>query len=158
MLYTVANFIISCVNTYTLLTFLVVFLLTTHGLKHRSQNLPPGPWNLPYIGNFLGLVYKLIRTGDEPEYQLADIARRYGDVFTLRVGSRIVIIANSYKSIKEAYQNPLISDRPNSKGLEESSMDEGKILHKLNYITSMVVLTQDTLPHATHLLIIFSHV
>ncbi len=103
LLYNVANFIISCVNAYTLLMFVGVFLLSTYGLKHRSHNLPPGPWRLPFVGNFLGLVYKLFRTGDEPEYQLAAMAKRYGDVFTLRVGSKIVIIANSYKSIKEAF-------------------------------------------------------
>ena len=126
LLYNVANFIISCVNAYTLLMFVGVFLLSTYGLKHRSHNLPPGPWRLPFVGNFLGLVYKLFRTGDEPEYQLAAMAKRYGDVFTLRVGSKIVIIANSYKSIKEAYQNPLISDRPKSKVFEDASMDEGR--------------------------------
>ncbi len=138
-LYTVANFIISCVNTYTLLTFLAVFLFTTYDLKNRSQNLPPGPWSLPFIGNFLGLVYKLFRTGDEPEYQLAAMAKRYGHVFTLRVGSKIMIIANSYKSIKEAYQNPLISDRPKSKVLEDVSMDEGKVVHLRWMIPPMVV-------------------
>ena len=125
-MYTVANFITSSVNTYTLLTFLAAFLLSIQGLKHRSHKLPPGPWSLPFIGNFLGLVFKLFRTGDEPEYQLAAMAKRYGDVFTLRVGSKIMIIANGYKSIKEAYQNPLISDRPKSKVFEDSSMDEGR--------------------------------
>ena len=125
LLYTVVGYIISCINMYTVLIFLAGFLLSTHGLKHRSQNLPPGPWSLPFIGNFLGLVYKLFRTGDEPEYQLAAMAKRYGDVFTLRVGSKIMIIANRYKSIKEAYENPLISDRPKSKGFE-ATVDEGR--------------------------------
>ena len=112
-----------------------------YGLKHRSHNLPPGPWSLPFIGNFLGLVYKLFRTGDEPEYQLAAMAKRYGDVFTLRVGSKIVIIANSYKSIKEAYQNPLISDRPKSKVLEDVSMDEGKVVYFKHQTPSPITLS-----------------
>ena len=139
-LYNVTNFINSCVNTYTLLAFVAMLLLSMHSLKHRPHNLPPGPWSLPFIGSFLGLVYKLFRTGDEPEHQLAAMAKRYGDVFTLRVGSKIVIIANSYKSIKEAYQNPLISDRPKSKGFEEAKVDEGRIVHKRNYNTSMVII------------------
>ncbi len=141
MLYTFANFIISCVNIYTLLAFLTVFVLSTYGLKHRSYNLPPGPWSLPFIGNFLGLVFKLFRTGDEPEYQLAAMAKRYGDVFTLRVGSKIVIIANSYKSIKEAYQNLLISHRPKSKVLEDLSLDEGKIVYREGYIIATCQFT-----------------
>ncbi|XP_072046543.1 cytochrome P450 2J4-like [Amphiura filiformis] len=108
------------------LTFLTVFLLSSYGLKHR-QRLPPGPWSLPVVGNFLGLVFKIFSTGDEPEYQLAKLARRHGEVFTLRVGSKVIVIANGYKAIKEAFQNPLIADRPESLLLQETSLQEGVV-------------------------------
>ncbi len=43
----------------------------------------------------------------------------------MQVGSKIMITANGNKSIKEAYENPLISDRPKSKGFE-ATVDEGR--------------------------------
>ena len=90
------------------------------------MKLPPGPISLPLIGNLPSLVWHLLRSGDEPEHLFAKMAKKYGEVFSLKVGSKVIVVCNGYKAIKEALQNPLTSDRPKSKVFEETSLDEGK--------------------------------
>ena len=87
--------------------------------------LPPGPMSLPIFGNLPSLMWNLLRTGDEPEHLLAKMAKKYGEVFSLKVGTKVVVVCNGYKSVKEALQNPFMSDRPKSKVMEETSLDEG---------------------------------
>ena len=120
---------LSYVDIKTALTFFVVFFLVFNALRQR-MNLPPGPMSLPLIGNLPSLVFNLLRSGDEPEHLLAKMAKTYGDVFSLKVGNRVVVVCNGYKSIKEAFHNPFMNDRPQSRVFEETSLDEGKFMRR----------------------------
>ena len=111
-------------NINTILTFCSVFLLLYYGLKQR-KNLPPGPLSLPLVGNIPSLIFNLVRTGDEPEYLFAKMAKRYGDVFSLKVGTKLIVVVNGCKPMKEAFGNPLMNDRPRSKPMEEADLNEG---------------------------------
>ena len=65
--------------------------------KHRTgQRLePPGPWGLPIVGYlpFLGMKMNLT---------FSKLAKRYGDVFQLRIGSRKIVLISGQKSIRKA--------------------------------------------------------
>ena len=82
--------------------------------------------SLPLIGNLPSLVWNLLRTGDEPEHLFAKMAKKYGEVFSLKVGTKVIVVCNGHKAVKEALQNPLMSDRPKSKVMEETVLDEGE--------------------------------
>ena len=120
----VIELVSSLFNIHTILTFCSVFLLLYYGLKQR-KNLPPGPLSLPLVGSLPSLIFNLVRTGDEPEYLFAKMAKHYGDVFSLKVGTKLIVVVNGYKSMKEAFGNPLMNDRPRSKPMEEAALDEG---------------------------------
>ncbi|XP_071979126.1 cytochrome P450 2A4-like [Engystomops pustulosus] len=69
------------------------------GFKHfwRKGTLPPGPTPLPILGNFLQL------SGGDIVQALLKHSEKYGDVFTVYLGSRPVIVVSGYKAVKEVY-------------------------------------------------------
>ncbi|PVD29117.1 hypothetical protein C0Q70_11714 [Pomacea canaliculata] len=77
-------------------------------LTRRSEDLPPGPGPaLPLIGH-LHLMRK------DPRQKFAEWRRRYGDVFSLYVGNRLVVVLNGYNVIKDALVKhaDVFTDRP----------------------------------------------
>ncbi|XP_063287259.1 cytochrome P450 2G1-like [Pelobates fuscus] len=61
----------------------------------RNGNLPPGPRPLPLLGNLLQL-----RKGDFVE-TLQKFSQQYGDVYTVYLGTRPVVVVTGYKRVKE---------------------------------------------------------
>nr|UWY61445.1 cytochrome P450 43963 [Bufo gargarizans] len=82
-----------------LLTVVVACLILFISFKHfwRKGNLPPGPTSLPILGNCLQL-----SKGDIVK-SLLKLSEKYGEVFTIYLGSRPVIVVTGYKSVKEVY-------------------------------------------------------
>ncbi|XP_056336786.1 cytochrome P450 2J2 [Danio aesculapii] len=74
--------------------FFVVFLIIAEMIKNRTpSNYPPGPWPLPFLGTvFTTMDFK----------NMNKLAKVYGKVFSLRVGSEKMIIVSGYKMVKEA--------------------------------------------------------
>ncbi|XP_073405268.1 cytochrome P450 2A4-like isoform X2 [Dendrobates tinctorius] len=60
-----------------------------------KRNLPPGPTPLPILGNLLQL-----SKGDIVK-SLLNLSEKYGEVFTIYLGSRPVIVVTGYKAVKE---------------------------------------------------------
>ncbi|XP_070561957.1 cytochrome P450 2U1-like [Ptychodera flava] len=75
---------------------LIVILATTLWYLHYRRNLPPGPLGLPLIGC-------LFRLGERPHKKFKEWAKVYGDVFSVRIGTELVVILNSNRAIKEAF-------------------------------------------------------
>lgn len=75
-------------------------------LRPRSGRAPPGPFAWPVVGNAPQL-------GSAPHLYFARMARRYGDVFQIRLGSRAVLVLNG-RTIRQALikQGPEFSGRP----------------------------------------------
>ncbi|XP_018422664.1 PREDICTED: cytochrome P450 2B4-like [Nanorana parkeri] len=67
------------------------------GLLQRRGKLPPGPIPLPLLGNILQL------SGGSIVTKLVNMRKKYGDVFTVYLGSRPVVVVNGYKAVKEVY-------------------------------------------------------
>ncbi|KAH8886244.1 putative cytochrome P450 phenylacetate 2-hydroxylase [Thozetella sp. PMI_491] len=61
------------------------------------KHLPSVP-GLPIVGN-------LIQLGTEQPRRLADLSKRYGPVFQIRLGNKRFVVANSFESVKQLWIN-----------------------------------------------------
>ncbi|XP_054908575.1 cytochrome P450 2J6-like [Poeciliopsis prolifica] len=80
----------------SLLLFAVVFIITADYVKNRRPlGFPPGPRALPIVGN--------IFTWDQsrPHEKLIELARTYGDVYSLRFGQKWAVVLNGLDAMKE---------------------------------------------------------
>uniref|UniRef100_A0A672ZZ77 Cytochrome P450 2J2-like n=1 Tax=Sphaeramia orbicularis TaxID=375764 RepID=A0A672ZZ77_9TELE len=92
-----------------LLLFIVVFILTADYIKNRRlTGFPPGPTALPVVGNIFTLDHK--RTHES----MTELAGRYGDVYSMRMGQRWVVVLNGFEAVTQALvtQGDSFSDRP----------------------------------------------
>ncbi|KAM4574935.1 cytochrome P450 2J6-like [Fundulus diaphanus] len=96
LFFSVLGFIIDC-DLKSLLLFVVIFIITLDYVKNRRPaGFPPGPGALPIVGN--------IFTWDQnrPHERLMELARIYGDVYSLRFGQKWSVVLNGFEAIKEA--------------------------------------------------------
>ncbi|XP_022083237.1 cytochrome P450 2J1-like [Acanthaster planci] len=98
----------------TVLIGVVVFLSMSWVLRRRrplgSNTLPPGPWGWPLIGNLPSLAFA--SGADEPHEVFMRMAKQYGPIFSLNVLGQRMVVVHGYKAIREAFNNPSLSDRP----------------------------------------------
>lgn len=65
-------------------------------LFRRPRGIPPGP------GRALPLIGHLHLLGEDPRQMFAMWHRMYGHVFSLYMGSRLVVAVNGFEAVKEA--------------------------------------------------------
>ncbi|KAE9617532.1 hypothetical protein Lal_00034786 [Lupinus albus] len=86
---------------FTFLAFLIsglVFLFLTQKTKTKRLNLPPGPPGWPFVGN----LFQFAKSG-KPFYEYVNENRlKYGPIFSLKFGTRTMIIISNEKLIHEA--------------------------------------------------------
>ncbi|XP_028279473.1 cytochrome P450 1B1 isoform X2 [Parambassis ranga] len=92
-----------------LLVAAVTLLFSLHlwrWLRHSSDSLPPGPFAWPVIGN-------AAQIGSSPHLYFVRMAKKYGNVFQIKLGSRTVVVLNG-DSIRQALvkQGPDFAGRP----------------------------------------------
>ncbi|XP_075692276.1 cytochrome P450 2A5-like [Rhinoderma darwinii] len=73
-----------------------IILFSSIKLFWRRGNLPPGPTPLPLLGNALDV-------GGDIVHFLMKLSEKYGDIFTVYLGTRPVIVVTGYKLVKEIY-------------------------------------------------------
>ncbi|XP_037663413.1 cytochrome P450 1B1 [Choloepus didactylus] len=78
--------------------------------RHRRRqplSTPPGPFPWPLIGNAAAV-------GPVPHLSFARLARRYGDVFQIRLGNCPVVVLNGERAIRQALvqQGAAFANRP----------------------------------------------
>ncbi|KAK7457806.1 hypothetical protein VKT23_010148 [Stygiomarasmius scandens] len=76
----------------------------------REPTLPPGPPTVPLLGN------AHIFPTEFAFFKFTEWARKYGDIYSLKVGTDTVVVATSMKVVKELIdqQSGLTCDRPKS--------------------------------------------
>uniref|UniRef100_A0A4W5S1B2 Cytochrome P450 2U1 n=1 Tax=Hucho hucho TaxID=62062 RepID=A0A4W5S1B2_9TELE len=120
-----------CILALTL--FVAVYYLMHTFRKHQDfSNIPPGPKPWPIVGNFGGfLVPNFIwrrfggRGGEDvpksktrslisPQVLITEQAKVYGNIYSMWVGSQLVVVLNGYEVVRDALSNraDVFSDRP----------------------------------------------
>ncbi|XP_059161770.1 cytochrome P450 2B1-like [Physella acuta] len=92
----------------TIFSLTAIFLLTYLWLRRPKLNLPPCPTRpLPFLGNLLALE-------ENPRSQFRKWQKEVGEIFTLYMGSKLVVVVSGYDLIKELFlkRAHLFSDRP----------------------------------------------
>ncbi|GIX68765.1 cytochrome P450 2J6 [Caerostris extrusa] len=96
-------------NLHVLSIFLgcfVVLLSLYWWYKQRKYKLPPaGPWGLPFVGYLPFL-------GQQPFKTLIHFTKKFGNIYSLNLGGSYTVVLNDFESVKEAFNNPAIQDRP----------------------------------------------
>jgi cytochrome P450 len=100
------------------LLFATTCILLVIRRMQENTGLPPGPFSWPIIGN-------LHLLGSAPHERLTELAKTFGDVYRLQLGSRRVIVLNSLDSVKETLvkKSSDFSSRPPLSSLQASDMD-----------------------------------
>ncbi|XP_021361353.1 cytochrome P450 2C38-like isoform X1 [Mizuhopecten yessoensis] len=83
----------------------LLFLLK---LLYVPSNSPPGPTGYPLVGNF-----PLFMSGSRTK-KIKRLRQTYGDVFSLRLGSKRMVVINGYEALKETFvkNDDVFSERP----------------------------------------------
>ncbi|XP_046332858.2 cytochrome P450 2J4-like [Haliotis rufescens] len=95
-------------NTSLVVVFITVFLLIWLSTR-RPPGLPPGPPLLPIVGNILSM-------DADPRVTFSKLRRQYGDIFSVYIFNRPLIVLSGYNVIKDALvkNGDVFSDRPYS--------------------------------------------
>ena len=112
-------------------SFLVMLLVKLHRMRPNTHLLPPGPWGWPILGYLPNVCIAVYQTGIEPYRLFARMSDRYGKVFSLYMGSKLVVVLNDYESIREAFRNHDLNDRPFLHGYPGN--DGGKLTPPLTH-------------------------
>ncbi|XP_008999594.3 cytochrome P450 2J2 isoform X2 [Callithrix jacchus] len=81
----------------TLLLGTIAFLLFADFLKRRRpKNYPPGPWSLPFFGNFFHVDF------EKSHLDTQLFVKKYGNLFSLELGNISAVLITGLPLIKEA--------------------------------------------------------
>nr|XP_048300988.1 cytochrome P450 2D20-like [Myodes glareolus] len=83
---------------WSMVLFTVIFLLLVdlmHRRKFWTARYPPGPVPLPGLGNLLQVDF------ENMPYSLHKLRQRYGDVFSLQMAWKPVVVINGLKAVRE---------------------------------------------------------
>ncbi|NWY94114.1 CP2J2 protein, partial [Loxia curvirostra] len=120
------HFLWDSISLQTFLIFLFIFLLIADYMKNRNpKNFPPTPFRLPFIGHIYLLDFK------DPAVAVQRLVKRYGDIFSIQMGSMKFVIVSGMQLVKEVLvnQGDKFLDRP------DVPIDE-EIFSKIGLISS----------------------
>ncbi|XP_070556104.1 uncharacterized protein [Ptychodera flava] len=90
---TIQTFLSSPINIFMVLVAFV--LIAALWSMRRPAGLPPGPRGFPFIGNIFDM-------SGNPMQTMSDFAKIYGDMFSLKIGLRNIVVLNNVKVVREA--------------------------------------------------------
>ncbi|XP_072943522.1 cytochrome P450 306a1 [Epargyreus clarus] len=90
-----------------ILLWLITFVLGFWTFKKMKewQNLPPGPWGLPFIG-YLPFINKR-----HPHLTLTELSKQYGPVYGIGMGSLYAVVLSDHKLVREAFAKEAFAGR-----------------------------------------------
>ncbi|XP_071788972.1 cytochrome P450 2J4-like [Asterias amurensis] len=100
------QYVFSLLTVKSVIVGLMALFIATW-IYRRPRNIPPGPTGWP----LLGYLPNLILAGDEYK-NLTRLAKTYGPVFSMNLGGTLVVVVNSFASIKETLSHPNTAARP----------------------------------------------
>ncbi|KAM9379333.1 cytochrome P450 2J2 [Phaethornis superciliosus] len=103
------SFLWESISFQVLFVFLVVFLLVADFMKHRKpKDFPPAPFYLPLLGHAYLMNFK------NPHTAIQKLIEKYGDIFSMEVGSQSFVCVNGMRLVKEVLvnQGENFMDRP----------------------------------------------
>lgn len=71
------------------------------------SKLPPGPWGLPVFGYL-----PFLRS--DAYLQFGEMARRYGSLFSTRLGNQLIVVLSDHRAIREAFRREEFTGRPHT--------------------------------------------
>lgn len=96
-------------NVFSLAIILALSLLFLDFMKRRKKwgRYPPGPPSMPFVGNMLQVDFSSI-------HNFRELAKQYGDVFSLQYFWQNMVVLNGFEVMKEALMQKSedIADRP----------------------------------------------
>nr|CAB3235411.1 cytochrome P450 1A1-like [Phallusia mammillata] len=106
------------------ISILLLFLLRKIFSYFSSRPNIPGPFPWPVIGNALSL-------GDKPQQSMQAMAKKYGNIYLMKLGNVDVIVLNSYKVIRDALQRQgrVFSGRPQFNSFRQISQGRGIVFN-----------------------------
>ena len=92
--------------------FLVVlyFIYT----NRRASNIPPGPWSWPIVGALPSYMIGKMRGFDLMHEFLQELAKRYGDVCSIKLGKSLMVVLSEKDIARDVFQGNDFADRPKS--------------------------------------------
>lgn len=99
--------------------------------RQKFKNTPPGPWanHIPFIGSLPFL------TAKNPEKSLADLAHKYGKIYSLQMGSIFTVVLSDVALIREAFKREEFSGRAPLRVTHGIFFGHGE-LTKINFLFS----------------------
>lgn len=72
-----------------------------------SRSLPPGPNGLPFVG-YLPYIRR------DFHEELTALSKKHGSVFSLRLGSELIVVLSDHRVIREAFRREEFACRPDN--------------------------------------------
>lgn len=76
-------------------------------LYRQIATLPPGPWGFPIVGY-------LTFMGHEKHTRFMELAKKYGSIFSARLGNQLTVVMSDYKMIRECFRRDEFTGRPDT--------------------------------------------
>ena len=86
----------------------VIAIIWLKSVLKENKNLPPGPVGIPLLG-YLPFM-DVFHLGDS----FAKIGRKFGKVFSLKVGTSLAVVLDDYDTIVKAFSQPELCARPDT--------------------------------------------
>ncbi|XP_040204250.1 cytochrome P450 2K6-like [Rana temporaria] len=130
------------VATYFVLALSILYILNIlyQWNKGNVRNFPPGPWALPLIGNVHIMNLK------KPHFTYLELAKKYGPVFSVQLGTNRIVVLAGYETVKDALVNyaeefgergktKIFQDMDNDFGLTHARGENWKVMRRFTLTT-----------------------
>ncbi|XP_056908352.1 cytochrome P450 2F2-like [Takifugu flavidus] len=116
--------------TSVILLCLGIVILVLLFRSQRPKNFPPGPPILPLLGSILELAL------DNPLQDFERLRKKYGNVYSLFLGTRPAVVISGLKNIKEALvtKGSDFSGRPQDMFVNDAIKTNGVIMQDYNLV------------------------